>query len=140
VGEGGDGRSSNGDEELLLGRKVRAGGVGEQRGGGDADEGVEGVPDEVEAGDFVGQELAGEEEGADGDDPGVGEGAEFAGEDDPVQARHDAERANGGVDVEARGKADGDDQRGESGGRDGKSGHEEKANIWLMGRLGKEGQ
>ena len=71
VGDGRDGGSGDGGEELHLGRELRGGLVGEQRGDGDADEGVGGVPDEVEGGDLVGEDFDGEEEAGDGDDPGL---------------------------------------------------------------------
>jgi len=94
VGYGRDGGSGDGGEELHLGRELRGGLVGEQCGDGDADEGVGGIPDEVEGGDFVGEDFDGEEHARDDDDPGAGERVEAGRERDPIEAREDAE---GGV-------------------------------------------
>ena len=118
VGDGRDGGSADGGEELHLGRELRGGLVGEQRGYGHTDEGVGGVPDEIEGGDLVGEDFDGEEEAGDGDDPGVGEGVQAGREGDPVESREDAEGGDGGVDVETGGEAGGDDERGDGGGRE----------------------
>ena len=55
-GECDSGSEKRGDE-LLGGSELRGGAIGEQRGDGDADEGVERAPEKVEGGDFVGEEL-----------------------------------------------------------------------------------
>ncbi len=68
VGDEGYGCSEERGQELVLGGKLGGGLVGEKSGDGDADEGVEGVPDEVERGDFVGEEFDDEERGAGDDD------------------------------------------------------------------------
>ena len=129
VRDGGDEASGDGDQQLLRGREVRAGGVGHQRGGGDADEGVQRVPEEVEAGDLVGEEFGQEEQAADADDPRIGQRTQRAGEFDPIEVRQDAQRADGGIDVETGREADRDDERCDRAGRDGEGVHEKKANI-----------
>jgi hypothetical protein len=79
---------------------------------------VGGVPDEIEGRDFVGEDFDGKEKAGYGDDPGVGERVEAGREGDPVKVREDAEGGHGGVDVEAGGKAGGDDECGDGGGRE----------------------
>ena len=111
VGDGGEEAADSGGDELQAGREVGAGCVGEKRGGRDADDGVECVPDEVDAGDFVGDELPGEEDGAGGEDPRIAEGFESAGKGDPVITREETEGEDGGVEVEPGGEAHGDDER-----------------------------
>lgn len=118
VRDGRDGGSCDGGEELHLRAELRGGLVGEQRGYGHADEGVGGVPDEVEGGDLVGEDFDGEEDAGDDDDPGIGERVQAGREGDPVEAREDAEGGDRGVDVEAGGKAGGDDERGDGGWRE----------------------
>jgi hypothetical protein len=76
VGDGGNSGSGSSGEELQLRGELGGGLVGEQRGDGHADEGVGGVPEEIEAGNLVGEEFHGKEDGGDGDDPAVGEGVE----------------------------------------------------------------
>ena len=56
----GDDGSCGGGEELHLWRELRGGFVGDQRGDGNADEGVGRVPDEIEARNLVGDEFEGE--------------------------------------------------------------------------------
>src|ERR1035437_10072458 len=90
---------------LRGGFEVRACSLGHQGGGGERDKGVQRVPDQIEAGDFVCEEFAEEEERADTDDPRILERAEVAGQNDPMQAGHDAERTHGRVDVESGGEA-----------------------------------
>ena len=67
VGGEGDGGSEKCGEKLLAGSELGSGAVGEQGGHRDANEGVERGPDEIEGGDFVGEEFDGEERGAGGD-------------------------------------------------------------------------
>jgi len=61
VGGHGDGSAGERGGQLFKGREAGGGLKGEERGDGDADEGVECVPEEVKGGDFVGEELQGEE-------------------------------------------------------------------------------
>ena len=54
-------------QELVRGRELGGCLVGQQSGYGDADEGVQGVPEQIEGGDFVGEELDDEQGQAGGD-------------------------------------------------------------------------
>ena len=67
VGDQGDGCSQQCGQQLVLRRKLAGRLVGEESGDGDADEGVQGVPDQVEGGDLVGEEFDDEERDAGGD-------------------------------------------------------------------------
>lgn len=116
VGEGCDGGTGGGGEQLQLWRELRSGFVGEKSGYRYADEGVGGVPEEVECGNFVGEELDCEEKAGDGDDPRVGERVQTWREDDPMEVCEDAEGPDGSVDVEPGGEAGGDDECGDGGG------------------------
>ena len=115
VGEKRDAGAGGGGEQLHAGREVVGGLVGDEGGDGDANEGVEGVPDEIEGGDLVDDELGGEEQAGGDEDPGVREGVEARGESDPVEAVEQAEGEDGGVDVEPGGEAGGDDEGSEIG-------------------------
>jgi len=68
---------------------------------------VEGVPEEIEGGDFVGEELQCEEDAGGADDPPVGEEMETGREGEQAGVRQQAESGHGGVDVEPGGEADG---------------------------------
>jgi hypothetical protein len=106
VSSQGDGGSEGGGEELLGGSELASGSVGKERGDGDANKGVEGAPDQVEGGDFVGEEFDGEERCAGGDDwPGF---EEFEGrrEWDVSEAGQESEDGDCGVDVESCGEGD----------------------------------
>ena len=74
VGGEGYGGSDGGGEDLHLGGEMCAGVVGDEGGDGDADYSVDAVPDEVEGGDFVGEEFYGEENSAGDENPGAAEG------------------------------------------------------------------
>ena len=74
VGGEGDQASEKRGQQLFARSKLRGGAIGEQRGDRDADEGMEGAPDEVEGGDLVGEEFDGEQGCAGGDyGPGLEE-------------------------------------------------------------------
>ena len=85
---------------------------------------------------FVGEELGGEEDGGGRDDPGVGEGFEAGWEDDPVQAGHEAEGADGGVEVEPGREAEGDDDGGEGGVGDAEPVHGRRVSRHADARVG----
>jgi hypothetical protein len=76
VGDCGDCSSGSRRDELQLRGELVGSLVGEYRGDRNADKGVGGVPEEIEAGNLVGEEFHGKEDGGDGDDPAVGEGVE----------------------------------------------------------------
>jgi hypothetical protein len=115
VGGEGDGSAERGGEYLHLRGELGAGLVGDKRGDRDADEGVEDIPEEIEGGELVGEELDEEEDGRDDEDPGVGEGTKTWRKLNEVGAVENAECEDGGVDVESGCEAGGDDQRGDAG-------------------------
>ncbi len=119
VSDEGDSASGKRGGKLLGGREGCRGLIREERGDRNADEGVERVPDEVEGGDLVGEELDGEEREAGGDDAPVGEQVEGRGQGDEVEVCQEAEGGHGGVDVEPGGEADRDQQGDEFVGREG---------------------
>ena len=134
VGDGSNDCSEAGHQQLHLGGEMGACGVGEDRGDGDADEGMESVPDEIEARDLVCEELAGEEDGADRDDPGVLEGFKSGRKRDPVQAGENSEGKDCAVEVQAGGEADCDDRSGDGTRGGGKAGHGRKGSTAGAGR------
>ena len=71
VGDECDGATGESGGELLGGREAGCGLKGEERGDGDADESVERVPDKIECGDFVYEEIDAEENERGGDDAPV---------------------------------------------------------------------
>lgn len=115
VGDQRDGGSEGGGEDLHLGRELRTGVIRDESGDGNADEGVEGVPEEVEAGDLVGDELGQEHGGAGGEDPGMAERVETWGQRHPMGAGQEAECQDGGVEVEPGSEAGCGDQRNDIG-------------------------
>ena len=118
VGDKGDPGAEQRRHQLVRGRKLGGGLVGQQSGDWDADEGVEGVPEQVEGGDFVGEEFEGEEREAGDDDGPSGE------QEQPGRKRHmaetgqQAEDGDGGVEIQSGGEADCGQQGEEFGGRD----------------------
>jgi len=67
VRDHGDGCTEQCCQQLLGGSELRGGPVRDQGSDGDADEGVEGAPDQIEGGDLAGEEFDGEEGRAGGD-------------------------------------------------------------------------
>ena len=118
MGGKGDGGTEKSGEELLAGSELCGGAVGEQGGDRNADEGVQRGPDEIEGGDFVGEEFDGEECGAGGDyGPGFEELQSWR-EREMSEAGEQAEGGDGGVDVDAGGEGDGGKEGEEFGKRD----------------------
>src|ERR1019366_10613556 len=72
VSSEGDGRTGERADELHLGRKRGRRFKREQGGDGNSHESMQGVPDEVEGRNFVGEELDGEERETSTDDPPTG--------------------------------------------------------------------
>jgi hypothetical protein len=87
MGNGGNQGSEAGDQELQLGREMGAGRKGEERGGGYSNERVEGVPDQVDTGNLIGDKLTREEHGGGCDDPGMLKGFEALWQGDIMKAR-----------------------------------------------------
>ena len=61
MGDQGDARSQKSGQQLMFGRKLAGRPVGEQPSDGNADEGVESVPDQVKGGDLISKKLDSEE-------------------------------------------------------------------------------
>lgn len=80
-----DGGAEQSREKLLLRSECRRGAPGEERGDRNTDEGMEGVPDEVEGRDFVGKELDGEEGDAGSNDPPIRDRMERVRQDKDVR-------------------------------------------------------
>ncbi len=118
VGDEGDGGSEKCGQQLVLGRKLGRGAVGEESGDRDADESVQGIPDEIEGGDFVGEEFEDEERGTGGNDGPGGEELQSGREREMSAAGEQAEDGDGGVEIQAGGESDGGEEREEFGGRD----------------------
>jgi len=118
VGNQGYGGSEERGQELVLGGKLGGGLVGEESGDGDADESVQGVPDEVEGGDFVGEELDDEERGAGDDDRPSVEQLQSRRQREMAEAGQQAEDGDGGVEVQSGGESDGGQQGEQFRGRD----------------------
>ncbi len=110
VGGKGDSASENRGHDLDVGRQASAGVISEQGGDGDANEGVQCVPDEVEGGNFVGKEFDGKECETNSDYPPGFNQVQGRGNRDDVQAGEESEGGYGGVDVESGSKAGADDQ------------------------------
>jgi len=90
-----------------------------QRGGGlicdecchrHANEGVQRIPDQIEGGYFVGEEFKREECGTCADDPPIAEEMQAGWQRQQMRVPQQAERGNGGVDVEPGGKTYGYEQ------------------------------
>jgi hypothetical protein len=113
-----DEASEKRSQKLLGGSELGGGAVGEQRGDRDTDEGVEGGPDEIEGGDFVGEEFDGEERGAGGDHGPGFEELESWREREISEAGEQAEGGDGGVNVDASGEGDGSEEGEKFGKRD----------------------
>ena len=111
----GDEAASDGCSELQLGGELGGGAEGDEGGHWDANEGVKGVPEEVEGGEFVCEEFDNEKGEGGGDDPPTGDEVEGRRESEEMGVSEDSESGNGGVDVEASGKADGNDEGGKFG-------------------------
>ena len=118
VGDQGYGCADECGQQLVLGRKLAGRAVGEESGDGDADESVQGVPDQVEGRDLVGEEFDDEQCGAGGDDGPSGEQLQSGRKRKMGEAGQEAEDGDRGVEIQAGGEADGDQQREEFGGRD----------------------
>ena len=81
--------------------------AGERRAGGDADEGVDRVPDAVEARDLVDEELDEEHHAAAPRTIGLGEHVQVAGQRDPAEPARQAGEEDDGVEAQAAGPAEG---------------------------------
>jgi hypothetical protein len=105
-----DGGADGGCQNLHLRCELRAGVIGDEGRDRNPNHGMEGVPDDVESWDLVRDELHREHDGADDENPGVAQRIEAGRQGDPLQALQQPERQHGGVDIEARSEARGDDK------------------------------
>jgi hypothetical protein len=80
---------------------------------GHADEGLDDVPDQVNQGNLVSDELQREQHQASANDPGALNDRQVAGQDDPAGPRDQSQGRNGAVDIEARGKTDSHQEGGD---------------------------
>ena len=119
MGDERDGATCESGGELLRGRETGCGLKGEERSDRDADECVERVPDEIERGDFVYEEVDAEENESGGDDAPVGQEMERRRQVEILGVREQAESGHGGVDVEPGRETDGDHQSDKLVGRQG---------------------
>jgi hypothetical protein len=65
---------------------------------------VDGLPDGIDVGDFVGEKFHDVEDAGDGENEGMSEDLEMFGEMDDAESLEEAKSGDGGVDVEAGGK------------------------------------
>jgi hypothetical protein len=122
-GEAGAGFCGMGDESGAAGEesdKDFHGGMefsedaeGEEAAADGADESVDGIPEGIDPGDFIGEELEGEEEGGADEDGGIAEDGEvgvFIGEGEEVEADGESGDEDGEVEINAgeSGEAEGD--------------------------------
>src|SRR5512146_248878 len=102
--------------EVPFGRELVAGGVGEECGDRHTYESVNGVPEEIEIGNLVGEEFENEKRGGNGDYAPVLQQRQTAGKSDSMESAQKSEGRHRCVDVETGSKARGDDQGNDLGG------------------------
>ena len=101
-----------------------SGAVGEKGGDRDADECVCGVPYQVEAGNFVRDELCREHGATYDENRPAPEHVEALRKRDPLEAGENAEREDGGIEIDSCGEAGSDYQTTEVGWRERDGGRE----------------
>ena len=79
-------------------------------GGGRANKSVDGLPDGVDEGNFVGEKFHEVENASDGEDERVREDLELFGEMDDAETLEESEGGDSGVDIEAGGEAGAEDE------------------------------
>ena len=109
----GDDSPGNGGHHLRFGREVRGGAVGEIGSDGNADEGVQGVPDEIEGRNFVGKELDDKQDERGGNDRPGFDHVERGRKVKHVRPRQQAHGGNRGIDIQAGCKTGSGNQAGE---------------------------
>ncbi len=119
VGSKSDAGREGNTGEMPLGRELAAGGVSEKGSDRNTNERVNRVPEKIEVGDFVGEEFEDEKYRGDGNDAPILQESQVARECDGVEAAEESQCRDRGVNVEASGKAGGDDQRDDLGGGEG---------------------
>ena len=105
--------------EVPLGRELAAGGVGEKRSNRYPDERMDGVPEEIEIGNLVGEEFEDEKGRGDYDNAPVLEEQKAGWKRDGMESSEEAEGRNRCVNIQSGGEAGGDDERDDLGGGEG---------------------
>src|SRR5258708_37788484 len=72
--------------------------------------GVDGLPDGIDVGDFVGEKFHDVKNAGDGENKGMGEDLEMFGEMDDAETLEEAESGDSGVDVQAGSKTGAEDE------------------------------
>lgn len=116
VGDECNGCTDDGGEDLHLRRELRAGMIGQESGEWDSDESVDGIPNEVEARDFVGHELNGEQGSAGDEDPEMSERLQAWWKACEMKSSENSQGKYGGVNVQSASETGGDDERCDAGG------------------------
>src|SRR5207302_4235666 len=111
MGDEGDESSDECCEQLMLWRELAGGAVGQESGHGDSDEGVKGIPDQIESGDLVGEELDREQCGASRNYGPALQYLQTRGKRKMAEACQKSQNTYGGVEVQAGSEADGDKKR-----------------------------
>ena len=94
----------------MLGRKLARSLIREQSGDGHANESVKSVPDQVEGGNFVGEEFDGEKSDAGDNDWPTGKQLQSGWEWEMAETGEESEDGDGRVEVQAGGEGDGGEQ------------------------------
>lgn len=119
--------SPNRGEQLHLRRQVGCSLIGEQGSNRQPNECVQRVPDQVQAGDFISDELNSEHRSAGADHPPITKSLEPRRQNRPMHMDEQAQRQNSRVNIEAGRKTCSYDERGDIGGS--KNSHAELAGV-----------
>jgi hypothetical protein len=98
--------SQQGGQQLFFGRELVCGFVGEQPGYGNPDESVKSIPDQVDRGNLVSEELNGKQGNGRGDHGPSCKDVQSWGEWEMSYARQQAQGGHSGIEVQARGEGD----------------------------------
>jgi len=98
--------SQRGGQQLFFGRELVCGLVGEQLVYGNPDESVKSIPDQVDRGNLVSEELNGKQGNGRGDHRPSCKDVQSRGKWEVSYARQQAQGGHSGIEVQARGKGD----------------------------------
>jgi len=98
-----------GGQELGLGRKLGGGLVSKQSGDGNADEGVQSVPDKVESRNLIGKELNEKKSLCGAYHPPIFQNVKVWRKREDAVVADEAQSRDGGVDIQSGGEARADD-------------------------------
>lgn len=112
-----DSRPEKSCEKLVFWGELAGCAIGEESGDGDANEGVECIPDEVEGRNLVGEEFNDEKDNAGSDDDPALERLQSNGKWKVPETGEESEDCDSGIEVEAGSEADGDEEGEELCGR-----------------------